>query len=312
MISRKTTLAIAEIYAREFHIYKSSKQTIGYNTRTTITYSIDNNRLYDFLYMYDFPAWFCNASKYTYSTTGEYNKTTRDLKEFILRLHTGETQAKNTPNWTWEQRKKLGQEYLYKLSQDILKYYDETDNVKRKEAIFTYINQLKIRLELDGYIYRDSTLLIPEKDVLDIEQERGLLETLYVSISLENKDRAFKYLDLSEEHYVSGRWGDSIHNSRLWLESVLQEVAVKYSQVRGIKLPDNIYKSPKGVREYLKDNGLLEPQEKDALATNYGLLSGVGSHPYMSQKDQARLLRQQALIWTQFIILRLQGILGIS
>ena len=36
----------------------------------------------------------------------------------------------------------------------------------------------------------------------------------------------------------------------------------------------------------------------------------TGSHPYIAQQDQARLLRQLALVLSQFILLRYQGYLN--
>ena len=63
------------------------------------------------------------------------------------------------------------------------------------------------------------------------------------------------------------------------------------------------------VRDYLEREGLLETKEKKELAEVYGLLSNVGSHPYIAGKDQARLLRQQALLLSQFVMLRYQGYL---
>jgi hypothetical protein len=61
------------------------------------------------------------------------------------------------------------------------------------------------------------------------------------------------------------------------------------------------------VRDYLERENLLEAKEKKALAEVYGLLSNTGGHPYIAEKDQARLMRHLALTFTQFILLRLQG-----
>jgi hypothetical protein len=51
----------------------------------------------------------------------------------------------------------------------------------------------------------------------------------------------------------------------------------------------------------------LEKKEKDALSHVYGLLSETGGHPYVAQKDQARLMRHLSLTFCQFILIRLQG-----
>ena len=41
-----------------------------------------------------------------------------------MKLHTGESLVKKTPDWTWQQREKLGQRYLRDLAEDILGHWD--------------------------------------------------------------------------------------------------------------------------------------------------------------------------------------------
>jgi hypothetical protein len=72
-------------------------------------------------------------------------------------------------------------------------------------------------------------------------------------------------------------------------------------------LPENVYSRPAEVREYLVTEKLLEKKEREALDKVYGLLSHTGSHPYMAEKDQARLLRQMSLLFCQFVMLRFEG-----
>lgn len=163
-------------------------------------------------------------------------------------------------------------------------------------------------LELDGYIYENSKLLIPESDILDVEEEKGVLEQLFNSLGLQNKEIIFHHLNLSEEHYINSKWDDSISNSRKFLEGVLQEAASKHSsQIKSTSLPDSIYSKPVRVREYLEKEELMEGKEIAALTSVYGLLSETGGHPYMAQNDQARLLRHLSLTFAQFVMLRLQG-----
>jgi hypothetical protein len=40
------------------------------------------------------------------------------------------------------------------------------------------------------------------------------------------------------------------------------------------------------------------------LAKNYGLISNTGSHPNTAHQDQARLMRNLALIYSQYILLQ--------
>jgi hypothetical protein len=88
----------------------------------------------------------------------------------------------------------------------------------------------------------------------------------------------------------------------------LQEVAARHSlKFEGIALPERTFSRPVAVRDYLEEKKLLEKKEKEALSAVYGLLSETGSHPYMAQSDQARLLRHLSLTFAQFVMLRLQG-----
>jgi hypothetical protein len=166
-------------------------------------------------------------------------------------------------------------------------------------------------LELDGYTYSGKQLHAPESDVLDVEEERGVLQELYSRLKLGESQTAFHHLALSEEHYVAQRWDDSISNSRKFLECVIAQVALTHStSVAHATLDSKTLERPVAVRDYLESSGLLDAKEKEAIAKTYGLLSHTGGHPYMAESDQARLLRQMALTLSQFVLLRLKGMLG--
>jgi len=88
----------------------------------------------------------------------------------------------------------------------------------------------------------------------------------------------------------------------------MREVAAAHSlRYKEGPLSRRKYDRASEVREYLEREGMLETKEKKAIASIYGLLSDTGSHPYIAQNDQARLLRQLALILSQFVMLRFQG-----
>jgi hypothetical protein len=162
-------------------------------------------------------------------------------------------------------------------------------------------------LELDGYGFRDGRLIPPESDVLGTDEEGGILATLFNDLGLANWPTAKHCLDLSEEHWLGKKWDDCVSNARRFMESVLQESAAAYStRLKGVELAKSTYESPAAVRNYLESEGLLEAREKRAIAEVYGLLSNTGSHPNIAKKDQARLLRQVALIFSQFVMLRLR------
>jgi len=298
MISRRSTLLLGQLYEARYHRYQDH-YVRGHRQSV---YVIESVKFYDFLYERNYAAWFCNIIK----MLKNYH---RQIQETIMKLHTGESIVNATPTWSWEQRQKLGQEYLFNLAQDILIYYsDNPPSVKYHKPQVELISKLISSLELEGYIFKDKKLLIPEKDILEIQEEMGIIETIYSQLNLKNKDVTFYHLTLSEEHYFEERWDDSISNSRKFLENILREIASQYFEMANqTDIPKQVYESPVKVRDYLEEVGLLENKEKEALAKLYGLLSNTGSHPYMAEKDQARLLRQLSLTISQFVLLRYQG-----
>jgi hypothetical protein len=77
-------------------------------------------------------------------------------------------------------------------------------------------------------------------------------------------------------------------------------------------LSPDVLTKPVMVRDYLEQVGLLEKKEKEAVSQVYGLLNNTGGHPYIAERDQARLMRHLALTFSQFVLLRLEGILRVG
>lgn len=294
MISRRSAKLIADLYEGKF---TSTKYSDWGDPTTKVHY----NKLYDFLYENNYPAWLCNmAKKLIYI---------RSIKEWIMRLHTGETVSEATQSWSWQQREELGRRYLCNLAENWLHFYDAIKSGAGSKKLYESKTEEMLKsLELDGYMYRNSILLASESDVLDVKEEESVLKALFTSLGLANEETTFHHLELSEKHYIDGKWDDSISNSRKFLECVLSEVTAKHSKkVRDRDLASSILEKPVKVRDYLEREGLLENKEKEALAKVYGLLSATGGHPYMAQNNQARLLRHLALTFCQFVMLRLDG-----
>ncbi|MFZ2147934.1 MAG: hypothetical protein WAV28_12000 [Sedimentisphaerales bacterium] len=288
MISRKSAMVIADAYTEKF----SSSDYRGHET-------VYKDSFYDFLYEHDYESLFCNMVQTIYGR--------RDLKEWILRIHTGESLSKVTPNWSCDERKKLGQVYLKNLARDFMTWFrEETEDWLIKD-LKSFYDEMMRRLEMDGYMFRDNDLYQSEVEVLDVEAETGLLQKLYASLALSDQQTTFQFLKLAEEHYVAGRWSDCISNARKFFEAVLQQVSSKHSNARGVPLDSTTLQRPVVVREYLETAGLVEKKEREAIDKIYALLSHTGGHPYMAEEDQARLLRQLCLTVTQFVMLRLEG-----
>ena len=274
MISRTSTKEIAEAYHRKFTGHRR-----GSHGNSVV--ELHDDWLYDFLYVNNSDAWFLNAMKRLTSRR-------RELIEFILRLHTGESVAPATSKWSSRQRQALGQRLLGDLARATIaaRLADpafDAYGTHNREAV----DAMRAQLELDGYIYRDGVLLVSEETVLD-EQH---------------------HLRLSVEHYQNEKWDDSIANSRKVLELVLSRVADRIGSFRRSPLSQNDIERPARVRDYLETAGLLEQKEKEAVAKIYALLIDTGGHPHIAHRDQARILRHYALTTTQFVLLRLAGAL---
>lgn len=302
MISRRTAETLGAAYQDEFSYAGCSGQGSYHAPK------VYRDKLYDFLFVSGYSPWFCNSVKQL--------RHPRDLKEHFMRLHTGETQAKATPTWDWNARQRLGQEYLTGLARDILNHH-RLGNTQKYRSTYGLAPShnwpekvLLESLELDGYVYRDGRLIPPESDVLDAQEEGGVLALLFNDLRLDNWATAEHCLRLSEEHWLNGKWDDCISNARRFMECVLQETAAAHSQrIRGCLISKNTYERPVEVRRYLEKETLLEQREVKTVAEVYGLLSNVGSHPNIAKKDQARLLRQVALIFSHFVMLRLKDCL---
>jgi hypothetical protein len=299
IISRSTSRLLAKIYTSFFTL--KSRHRISYSGQRDTYYEIDDDILYDFLYERDYATWFLNIieqQRFTYP---------RRLEEFIMKINTGESLLAGTASWTFEQREKLGQRYLKDLAEDMIEYCDTHDVSSEKKR---QIAELKSKLELDGFIWNPETkkLLFSEEAVLDVKEEQGVLAALVDQLALANRETILHHLGLSEEHYVNDKWDDSISQSRKFLESILQKVAARHHEkALGRTLPRETYEQPKEIRGYLEKNGLIESKEREAIAKIYGLLSDTGGHPYIAEKDQARLMRHLALTFSQFVMLRLDG-----
>jgi hypothetical protein len=297
MISRVTSLVIATAYTERFTY-------VSHSTRSGSTEKVYNDQLYDFLYAQEYEAWFCNLA------TAQF--WIRAFQEWFMKIHTGESFVKATDNWPWDKREKLGQRYLRDLALDHLRWYDgiKSDSYYGKKHQQTATLLLR-RLELDGYIYKDQVLLQQQEDILNVEQEKGMLQRLFETARLGRAEDAFEFLRLGEEHFLAERWSDCISNVRKFFELTLREGAQALAQARGTTLSAEMLSRPVEVRQFLEREGLFERKERESLDKVYGLLSETGAHPYMAESDQARLLRQLSLTLTQFALLRLSTALKV-
>src|SRR4030066_2514721 len=102
MISRRTAITIADAYTGKF-----SQSASSYSRTEEKVY---RDSFYDFHYEREYEAWFCNMVQHIFGVRG--------LKEWLMKIHTGESFVNATPNWPWEKRQALGQFYLKNLARD--------------------------------------------------------------------------------------------------------------------------------------------------------------------------------------------------
>lgn len=297
MISRKSTKTIADAYNSHFtYYYRPSTSRPG-------SYHVSRESLYDFLYVNNFEPWLLN------NITAIIILDSRSFIEFILKIHTGESSVNATPEWTWPNRQVLGQRILKDLAECLIRQrLTDPDFELHKDKDKNAVDLMQRTLELDGYIYRDNILWVPEETVIKEAEEQGVLESLMTSLGLPDIPTLKHHLELSATDYQGSQWDNSISNSRKVLDGVLTQTAIRFTSISGdVGLSLKEVERPFAVRDYLERVGILEKKEKEAIASAYSLMSETGGHPYIAQQDQARLMRHLALTFSQFVLLRLEG-----
>jgi hypothetical protein len=161
------------------------------------------------------------------------------------------------------------------------------------------IDELQRSLELDGYEY-DGTRLRRPDSVVDAAGEAGYLEALYMSLGLGDADVTFHFLRGADGDYLAGKYENAIGNSRQFLENTLIQIAIAAGGANELGPKREAVR----VREVLADKGILDTAEKEFFAKAYGMLSNRGSHPRIAERDEALFWHKQALILTQFALLR--------
>lgn len=280
MISRKTARLIADSYIATF---------------SNENFRLNLQELSDFIYDERYESWFWNVFQTSHS---------QDLvRQRIMNLHTGDTFQ--WFNQIFAEPQKVGQEFLFRLAESLLKYYEE--NSGRLKHAESHVQDLTAHLELDGYIYVRHKLYPTERSVIDEQAEQSYLELLINESNLLDKNLIKHHLNLSEQAYSESRWSDTISNARNFLESILSQVANGLSAQVGVPLPATLAIHPFQVRDYLENHGLIDSVEKTAIGKVYGLISNTGSHPNMAHRDQARLMRNLSLTFSQYVLLQWKG-----
>lgn len=299
MISRSSAILISQAYHEKF----AGSYRRGSSSSSSYAYKLLQNDLYDFLFIEGYDAWFLNLTK----LLGTYEE--RALREFLMKVHTGESLYPATKDWSWKDREKLGQTFLKDLAESILRSPNKLQVSYNANPTIPSLEEMRLQLELDGYIWRENALYETEASIINEQAEQDYLGALVDQANLGDSATIKHHLKLAQEHYGQQKWDDSISNSRKFLEAILSQSANSLLSKNTSKpLSERMLSSPRDVRDLLEREGLLGTKEKEAIAKVYGLLSDTGAHPNIAHKDQARLMWHLALTFAQFVLLRLQGL----
>ncbi len=297
---------LTDIYIKTFTTNELEERS----GKTYLKTTLHTRELYEFLYEQEHPLWILNQVKQYHSGN------TASFRTFLLGLHTGETLRETLygDNASLEGCQQQAQPLLIKLAKDILLRH-ETEMEQFEEFIedsaIQQMDALKSQLEIDGYVYRNKNLYYSESSVIDEQQEQSYLESLVDNLFLTDRDVIKHHLKLSEDHYIESKWDDSIANSRKVLDAILTQIAsAVYSKVNSKPIPPEMIKNATDIRNFLERQNIVTKVEREALDKNYGALSATGGHPYIAEKDQARLMRHLALTFSQFVLLRYLGFLA--
>jgi hypothetical protein len=295
VISRKSTGLLADAY---YATFAKKLHRPGYKP-----WVLEEEKAYQFLFEQNFPPELLQETE-IYLDRLHPN----EIKKFIMGLHTGDSvrNFREIPVLKEESIIPTGQYVLKLLAECIIRRYEE-GFADFGVGPATY---LKKSLELDGYVFRNGELHGVEGSVIDELEEQSIIEVLIDSLRLSDGNTVKHHLRNSEDHYLNGKWDDSIANCRKFLEAILVQIADGLNVKKyGANLSSSRLQKPFEIRDYLEGEGLIESKEKEAIAKVYGLLSGTGSHPYIAEQDQARLMRHLALTFSQFMLLRYEGYL---
>lgn len=198
------------------------------------------------------------------------------------------------------------QRIVLKLVEDIVKFARSEECLVKPGSWL--IKRMTNCLELDGYELRDGKVAVREANVFDVEEQSGALLSLFKSLSLEGLEQVSNDLNLTDEHYTAGKWGDSIKHGRDVMEIALLGVA----RAAAVASKKNLARSalPGPVRAFLKANGLITEEEERFLFALHTILSIHGGHANMSEHEHARICRQYALTAAHFILLRYESVRG--
>ena len=264
MISRKTTLYVANIIIDKFTYEKYNRRTSGGGYYSHI---VAQEKLRDFLYESGVDGWSIDKIHIIYSDIDK-------LKSYILNMETG--RFYNLEKYT--QFRKMGQNDIKAIIIGLFEHQNELD---------INLNKLENLLRVDGYIYNNGNLYEVNTDV---EEKIELIKIKYKYFNFDQELEFNTFYNNMNEHFTNSKWEDSIHNGRKLYEMILLKVAKCYSNIIG---DNKIHGNEKQVqiREYLENKEFFSEDEINIIRYYYKYISNIGSHPKLALQEQADFCR---------------------
>lgn len=280
MISRKTTLMIANIISNNFlHDVRES-----YNNGRNYKYvkRVDADILRDFLFEYGVSGF--SIEKICKSF---YDK--QALKENIMNMHTGIFYNKIN----YSQYQNYGQSDLKSIVTGLLDI-----NIQKEDQKI-----LENYLRIDGYIYENGKLYEINTDVDD---KASIIKFKFKNLNLDQQKEFEEFYNNMNEHFENSMWSDVIHNSRKLYEIVLMECAKYYSKnvIKDMRIKGN--ETPIEIREYLEKNNYFSEDEANIIRYYYKYISNIGSHPKIALQEQADFSRVMSINTMLYALNRLE------
>ncbi len=244
--------------------------------------------MYQYLYEHDFPDWFVTHARSHY----DFN-----WQEILVDL-------RNT--------RFFYPGYCDHMSNITGKFLDEQQAaelsdflIERLAALATTLSQgqgLVNSLQLDGYQVDTQRLcLVPLEGPVSAQAEEDALDTLLRISGIRNSGTVRKHISDANSLFVQGKHHPSLNESRNILQALIDDISIETDRqgAHSLKLPGG---TANRIR-YLSDVGFLTTDEKAAFESAWGALSG-GSHPGVSERDEARIGLILALEFGQLLLLK--------
>jgi hypothetical protein len=224
-----------------------------------------------------------------------------DFSAIIRELESG----KFRPNPNYRSSKILAQNHGLNAQPYLLKLAALCSRMCSNGAFLEQSADLAATLERDGWLHEDGVLRRIDQGVIDKPAERTRIERLIDATGLDHDGVIESHLREALRLTKNGNFHPCLSEWRSFLQSIIQGVwrATKSARDEFRSFAD----SPgwKDGISFLVRSGFLTEDEKPAYDSAFGFLSS-GSHPGISEEEDAHLAEILCLILGQALLLKFQ------